>query len=121
MSDALTELSKAETALAKASDIVQMKQLRDQAAALAVLAEAQGFEHAAQQAKIFQLKAERKAGEWLGKHGPKPGNPQLSPRGTIGQTPKEVSHEGTHIAESLDDLGISRNQSSRWQLEATVP
>src|SRR3990172_2577242 len=110
MSDALTELSKAETALAKASDIVQMKQLRDQAAALAVLAEAQGFEHAAQQAKIFQLKAERKAGDWLGKHGPKPGNPQLSHDATIGKA-----------LPPLPELGISRDQSSRWQLEASVP
>lgn len=106
MANAIEELNKAERALAKASSIVEMKQLRDQAAAIAILADAQGFERAAQQAKIFQLKAERKAGAWLGEFGRKPENGR----------PKEVSHAAT-----LNDLGISRSQSSRWQLEAEVP
>jgi len=102
--NAIIEISKAELALERANDIHEMLVLRDTAAAYELLANAQGFKDAAQKAKIFQLKAERKAGEWLDKN-VKPGNPQLLQDVTIGKLPE----------------GISQIESHRWQLEAALP
>lgn len=101
---AIVEINKAEQALERAADIHEMLELRDKAAALKVFADAQGFKEAAQKAKIFQLKAERKAGDWL-RENVSAGNPQLSQDATISQLPD----------------GIDRWESSRWQLEAEVP
>jgi len=102
-SNAIVEISKAELALERASDIHEMLDLRDMASAYQVLADAQGFKEAAQKAKIFQLKAERKAGDWLDKNVTHTGgNPQY----------QDVT--------VLPD-GISKTESSRWQLEASLP
>ena len=65
---AIVEINKAELALDSANDIHEMLQLRDTASAYEVLANARGFKDVAQKAKIFQLKAERKAGDWLDKN-----------------------------------------------------
>lgn len=100
---ALAQISKAEQALARADDIIAMIDLRTKAKAIEVIAIAEGYGEIAQQAKIFQLKAERKAGGWL------------SDNMTVG---RKRSHDATV---SLNDLQISKSQSSRWQLIATVP
>lgn len=100
---ALVEISKAEAALERASDIHEMLDLRDASMAYAVFADAQGFKEAAQKAKVFQLKAERKAGAWLDKYGPKKGNPHNSKSAT------------------LADLDVDEHESARWQLEAALP
>ena len=102
---AIIEISKAELALEKANDIHEMLDLRSMAAAYEVFANAQGFRDAAQKAKIFQLKAERKAGDWLDKN---------------------VKHEGNKFGtESQDGTplpdGITKNESSNWQTEAKLP
>jgi len=102
--NAIVEISKAEMALERANDIHEMLVLRDTAAAYEVLANAQGFKEAAQKAKIFQLKAERKAGDWLDKN-VHVGNPQWSQDDTNGRIPE----------------GITKIESSRWQLESKVP
>ncbi len=97
----LAQINKAEQALASASDIIDILELRTKAKAVEVVALAEGFGDMAQSAKIFQLKAERKAGGWLD------GN---------------IQHGGNsksrHV--TLDDIEISKSQSSRWQLMATV-
>ena len=102
MTNPLAQISKAEEALATASDIVDILVLRSMAKAIEVVALAESFGDVAQQAKIFQIKAERRAGEWLGDNIQHGGNTK--------------SHRVT-----LDDLNISRSQSSRWQLMSTVP
>lgn len=56
----------------------------------------------------IKLRAERRAGEILKEMELKAGNPLWLPEETI-VTPK------------LSDLGISKKDSSHWQLEATVP
>jgi len=101
---AIVQINKAEIALSRANDIHEMIILRDQAAAIEMLANARGFKDAAQQAKIFQLKAERKAGAWLADN-VKPGNPQLSQDGINSQLPE----------------GVDAHESHRWQLEASLP
>jgi len=105
-SGALVEISNAEAALERASDIHDMLNLRDAAMAYAVFADAQAFKEAAQKAKIFQLKAERKAGGWLEEYGPEHGGDRSS------------SHDENL---KLEDLDIDHNESSRWQLEAKLP
>jgi len=103
---AIIEINKAELALERANDIHELLELRDTAAAYEVLANARGFQEAAQKAKIFQLKAERKAGAWLENNVThEGGNPQLSQDATVGLLPD----------------GVSRSESSRWQLQAKVP
>jgi hypothetical protein len=54
---------------------------------------------------IYQLKAERKAGDWLAIH---------------------VDHRGATAGNELQDetrlpAGIDKNESHRWQMEASVP
>ena len=104
-STALVEISLAEQALERAADIHEMLFLRDKAAAFQVFADAQGFKEAAQKAKIFQLKAERKAGKWLDEN---------------------VDHKGGYADKLFQDEralpdGITNNDSHRWRLEAKVP
>ena len=102
---AIIEISKAEMALERASDIHEMIDLRSSAAAYNVLADARGFKEAAQKAKIFQLKAERKAGKWLEENVRHEGG-----------DPNTLSHDVTALPE-----GVDRWESSRWQLESKVP
>ena len=102
MPNPLAQINRAEQALANASDIVDILELRTKAKAVEVIAVAQGYADVAQQAKIFQLRAERKAGSWLGNNIQHGGNTK--------------SHRVT-----LNDLDISKNESSRWQLMASVP
>ena len=98
----LAQINKAEAALANASDIVDILELRTMAKAVEVVALAESFGDVAQQAKIFQLKAERRAGSWLSENIQRGGNAK--------------SHHVT-----LADIEVSRKDSSRWQLIATIP
>lgn len=102
---ALAELSLAEQSLARAEDIVEVLQIRTKARAIESLVHAieAGYE-LEQKATIFRLKAERKAGAWLADN-VKAGNPQLS-----------NSSRGV----KLEDVGISRWQSQRWQSYASL-
>ena len=101
---AIVQINMAEMALSRANDIHEMIELRNYGAAAEMLANARGFKEAAQKAKIFQLKAERKAGAWLAEN-VKPGNPQLLQDGINSQLPE----------------GIDAHESHRWQLEASLP
>jgi len=102
---ALTFFNRARQALAKAVNLDEVKEIRDKAEALRVYARqvsdaAEMERHCAE----IRLRAERRIGELLAET-VKRGNPQLSPRVTIG----------------LSELGITRNQSSKWQLAAMLP
>lgn len=106
MTTALQEISKAEQWLERAEDIVDILEVRDKMRgieALLTIAD-RGFE-LQQKATIIRLKAERKAGTWLKDH--------LS----RGRPTKRFQAETF----SLNGLHISKAQSSRWQLIASVP
>ena len=96
---ALAELSRAERALARAVDVVDLLDLARGAEILQAMIRAldAGFE-LEQRASIFRLRAERKLGGWL-RDNVRAGNPQWSEAETI----------------RLGDYGITRSQSSRWQ------
>jgi len=104
--NALVEISKAQQALERASDINEIIDLRDRFMGLQVIANAKGMKDAAQEAKVYQLKAERKAGAWLAENvDHKGGNPQLFQDG---------------IAQGLPE-GVGIKESYRWQLENSLP
>ena len=102
MTNPLAQINTAEQALSAASDIVDILELRTKAKAVEIVALAEGFADVAQSAKIFQLKAERKAGLWIGDNIQYGGN-----------------SKSRHV--TLSDIEISKSQSSRWQLMSTIP
>jgi len=101
---ALIEINKAQQALERANEIHEVLDLRDKFMAMQIFANAQGFKDAAQEAKIYQLKAERKAGNWLSKN---------------------ISEQSTWLQDATTAIGlpdgIDKYESHRWQAEAKVP
>ena len=108
MNKELVQINKAKTALIEARDLYEILDIRDKAMAMSAYADAQGASEASNIAKEIQLRAERKAGEFL--------------RDMPKQKPGEYqrSHDVT-VAPSLDDIGISKMQSHRWQLSSELP
>lgn len=99
----LTKYDAMRHAIAVATKIDEVKDIRDKAEALRVYAKQAG-ETLEDQNKLAEIKirAERRAGELLAE--------------TIGHSGGSPSHRVRDLPES-----ISHMQSSRWQLEATVP
>lgn len=114
METAITLFDRARQALAEAKNIDEVKQVRDQAEALRLYVRQQG-ESLEMQNDIAEIKlrAERRAGELLREMA-------TSGERDAGQggDRKSQSHDETV---KLDDLGISKSQSHRWQTEAQVP
>jgi DNA modification methylase len=106
----LPRFEAAKHALAEARTIDEVKDVRDQAEALRLYAKQAGESLEMQNAIAeIKLRAERRAGELLAamdKH--QGGNPNLS-------------HNATGCPPALSELGIKRDQSSRWQREASLP
>lgn len=106
----MTQLVKYEAArhaLQVAHSVDEVKDIRDKAQAMALYAKQANDTALVEWATEIKVRAERRAGEMLAEVGVKPGNPQLSNDTTIGPR--------------LAELGISRDQSSRWQKLAAVP
>lgn len=105
----LAQLGNAQRALAAASTLEDVLSIRDQAEALRVYVKAadEGLE-TANAASELKLNAERKAGEMLKAMEKAKGGRPTKTCPTMGQV-------------SLEELGITRNASSRWQAEAEVP
>ena len=109
-SNTLQNISKAQAALSKATSLKDILEIRDQAEAVRVYIKAAKQCHlTANAATEIKLRAERKAGELLAsrdkaknQHSKTAGNTMLP-------------------AETLEDLGVSKMQASRWQQEASVP
>ena len=103
----LALLDRAQQAIAKAESVDEVKDIRDKAEAARKYAESASLGLEAQNyAAEVKLRAERKAGELIS---------QLSLHG--GDRRSKESDERV----KLEDLGISKDQSARWQLIARVP
>ena len=101
----LAILDRARTAIAKAATVDEAKEIRDKAEALRTYArQAKCAGDMERQCVVIRLRAERRIGQLLAGT-VRAGNPQLSPGVTIG----------------LSKLGITRNQSSKWQFAAILP
>jgi hypothetical protein len=103
----LALLGQAGQALAEARSFDEIKDIRDKAEAVRKYAQSASLGLDIQnQAAEVKLRAERQAGKLLR---------QMVLRG--GDRRSKSHHERL----KLDDLGISRNQSTRWQMQARVP
>jgi len=102
----LARISQAKLALVSAKNLDDVLRIRDQAEALRTYIKAASDSlEAANSAAEIKLRAERRAGEMLASMD-KPANRH------------QISTSTTMVP--LKDLGISNNQSSRWQKEAKV-
>jgi N6-adenosine-specific RNA methylase IME4 len=106
----LAQLDVARQSLATAKSLPDVKQIRDRAAALQQYAKQQQYSLEVQNdAAELKLRAERKAGQLLAETTMDPG----------GRPGKNWSHHATGFR--LEDMGINKSQSSRWQQEAALP
>ena len=100
----LVLLNRAARTLAKCT-VDEAKDIRDKARALEVYTEQAKISATMErQCAVIRLRAERRIGQLLAGM-VKRGNPQLCPKGTIG----------------LGKMGVTRKQSSCWQIGATLP
>lgn len=106
--DALVCIAKARTELAKATRLSAVMDVRNSAEAIRVYIKSAGESLEAQNAAAdIRLQCERKAGELLA---------DMAGSGKGGD--RKSSNK---MLLDLDDLGISKMQSSRWQLAASLP
>lgn len=106
----LVRYDAAKTALAECRSVDEVKEIRDKAEAMAAYARLAKDSELIEWATEIKVRAERKAGAMLAET---PRN-----RGTKLNGPR-VSNDTT--AAKLADLGVSRDESSRWQRLAAMP
>lgn len=110
----LVKYDAARYALQQAVEIDEVKEIRDKAEAMAAYARQAKDTEMIQWVTEIKVRAERKAGEMLASMEKHPGA-----KG-VGSNQHEVrSHDVT--APKLSDLGITKNESSRWQKLAAIP
>lgn len=100
-------------AIAEAHAIDEVKDIRDKAMAIEHYAKQAKNTEAETKACEIRLRAERRCGQMVGEmEKARPGRP-----------PNNPSHDTTYSrgAQTLTQLGISRDQSSRWQKLAAIP
>jgi SAM-dependent methyltransferase len=109
--DVLVHFDRARQELELAASIDEVKKIRDQAEALRQYARQQKLSLEMQnKCAEIKIRAERRAGDILSDMDKHPPGPPSGDR----------SHDGTNPPR-LVDLGISKNQSSRWQSIASIP
>lgn len=108
----LPQLEAARHALAQARTLDDIKHVRDQAEAMRLYVRAAGYGLEMQNdVAEIKLRAERRAGELLAQ----------MPKNEGGRPGDNQSQAATGLPPRLADLGIDRDQSSRWQQIARVP
>jgi len=110
--NSLVKYEAARFALAAAHAVDEVKNIRDKAEAMAAYArQAKDTEMIAWVTEI-KVRAERRAGQLLAGMDKRDGGHASKSRAR--------SHDGTELPKSLADMGISKNESSRWQKLAGV-
>jgi len=110
----LAHFDNARQSLSLASSIDEVKTIRDRAEMLRAYAKQAGESLDMQnQCAEIKLRAERRAGEILKEQDKNEG----------GRPPENQSHDATSYSKppTLEDIGINKSQSSRWQQIAGVP
>jgi len=112
-STALTAINRLQSALTTVVSIGDVKDIRDKAEALRVYLRNSEDSLAAQnRCAECKLRAERRGGEIL----------RETEKHKGGRPGKNRFHDGTSLnPETLDDLGVTKKQSHRWQAIASVP
>lgn len=112
----LVRYEAARHALQVARDIDEVKDIRDKAQAMAAYAKQAQDTELVEWATEIKVRAERRAGEMLA---------EMKVNGSRhdGVNAKNLreSHDTTPEAPTLEKLGVSRDQSSRWQKLAAIP
>jgi ParB family chromosome partitioning protein len=103
----------ARAALAGLCSVDEVKEMRDQAQALAAYARQAKDTDLIEWATEIKVRAERRAGELLREMA------ETGQRESKGGDRKSKSQPATLM--QLDDLGLNRSQSSRWQKLAAIP
>jgi hypothetical protein len=106
---ALIRYEAARTALAECQRVDEVKDIRDKAEAMAAYARQAKDTELIQYATEIKVSAERKCGELLAS----------SDRATVGR-PEKTSQPSTISPPTLADMGITRDQSSRYQSLASM-
>lgn len=108
MGTALAKLSKLRTSLEAAKTLDEVVDLRDQAAAIVTYAKAIGERREIVNAAVEgKLRCERKAGAFLAT--------------VTGGKGGDRKSSNTKLLDSLEDKGVKKIQSHRWQRLATIP
>lgn len=102
---ALVFYNRAKQALAKAHRVDEVKSIGDKATAMRAYAIQAKDRELQDYATEIRMRAERRAGELLG---------EMEKR-RAGRPPKNRSSMRTDLPSTLADLGISKNESARWQ------
>jgi hypothetical protein len=111
--DVLTHFDRARQELELAATIDEVKKIRDKAEALRQYAKQSRLSLDMQnRCAEIRIRAERRAGDMLKEM-------EKHPPGPI--PVKDRLHDATNLPPRLDDLGISKSQSSRWQAIASIP
>jgi len=100
-------------AIAEVHRIDEVKDMRDKAQALERYARQAKNKEAEQQCREIRLRAERRTGELIRQQ------QQAGELATAGGDP--LSRDTTMAPPTLSDIGISRDQSSKWQQLADIP
>ena len=107
---ALTKYDAARYALSVAVEVDEVKDIRDKAEAMAAYARQAKDTELVQWATEIKVRAERRAGQMLAEMPKaKGGNPNLPTSNTM-----------VPVEKTLSDIGITKNESSRWQKLAAV-
>lgn len=109
---ALTKYDAARYALSVAVEVDEVKDIRDKAEAMAAYARQAKDTELVQWATEIKVRAERRAGQMLAEMPKQDGGHAAKA--------KARSHDGTEVPKSLADIGITKNESSRWQKLAAV-
>lgn len=112
MTQALVRYDAMCRAIEACHSVDEVKQIRDKALALATYAHQAQNTEAERKATEIRLRAERKAGEIL---------IEMKERGERQKPGEYQKSSDTILAPTLSELGISPDQSSKWQQLAVVP
>jgi hypothetical protein len=113
---ALVKYEAARSALQACHDVDEVKDIRDKAQAMAAYAKQANDTQLVEWATEIKVRAERRAGEMLSTM--KMNGARHDAANNLKTGPK--SHDTTSGA-TLESIGISKTQSSRWQKLAAIP
>ncbi len=115
MSTALIRYEAARAALAAAHRVDEVKTIRDKAQAMAAYAKQARDTQMVQWATEIKVRAERRCGELLRDTAAR------GERAAPGEPVSQMSKRATSAPPTLSDMGLTRDQSSRYQKLAAMP
>jgi hypothetical protein len=111
MSAALVRYEAARTALAEAHRVDEVKDIRDKAEAMAAYARQAKDSELIQYATEIKVRAERRCGELLAR----------TEKHNGGHAMKARSNDATEVPPTLAQMGLTKDESSRYQQLAAMP